>query len=423
MNDDEVAAELSFLREECNRLRQERDFARAELKASGDSAESESALRLKLLSESLSREIRERLLSTVRSVLWIATLLVGVATAGGLWKLSDIVSARVDDKVREKEGDLAQLRQQIIKSVVDFERQARTSLDDIVRLKAQVARESETATGEINEAKARVLTFELSSGGSTLTVSPTAPTGDKVTTWFANVGDMTVGVAASQADHFAFDDGANKAGAFSLRFRRALADPASDTNHDGVISVNEAVRQATTALRRDKFEQTPTLVGRGEAIELFSSAHVSQRQRYKVVHAVIVGINRYQGAVPALYSAANDANGFASLLKEGPNPLFESSDVKLLLDEMATAANIKAAVQSLCKRTRPDDLIVFYFSGHTPSVRTQRSPSGEPLDLPMEKVLFPNDGNFETGSFIKIGEIVDVMNRAKARNALIIIDG
>lgn len=147
-------SELEFLRVECERLRKERDLARKERQESEALVESESSVRLKLLAESLSKEIQDRFLGNLKNALWAATLLLGIATAGGLWRLSDIVTARVDDKIKEKEQDVAQIRQQIIKSVVDFEREAQKSLEAIEKLKTQVARESDQATGEIQQAKA-----------------------------------------------------------------------------------------------------------------------------------------------------------------------------------------------------------------------------------------------------------------------------
>ena len=180
MSEQNVEAELKFLREECERLRKERDLARKEQQDAAASSENESSIRLKLLAESLSREVKDRFLGSLKNALWAATLLIGIATAGGLWKLSDIVAARVDEKIKEKEKDVAQVRQQIIQAVVDFERQAQKSLEDIEKLRTQVARESDQATGEIRQAKARILSLEISSQGEKVTISAAAPEGSGI---------------------------------------------------------------------------------------------------------------------------------------------------------------------------------------------------------------------------------------------------
>src|SRR5262245_45042966 len=187
MSEQDIESELKFLREECERLRKERDLARKERQDTEVFSESESSIRLKLLAESLSREVRERFLGSLKNTLWTATLLIGIATAGGLWKLSDIVTARVNEKIKEKEQDVAQVRQQIIKSVVDFERQAQKSLEDIEKLRTQVARESDQATGEIRQAKARILSLEISSQGEKVTVSTAAPEGSGTSAWFGKI--------------------------------------------------------------------------------------------------------------------------------------------------------------------------------------------------------------------------------------------
>jgi len=193
VSEEQLKGELEFLREECNRLRSERDLARKERQDAELVQENESSVRLKLLSESLIREVKDRFWGTLKTGLWVATLLLGIATAGGLWKLSDIVTERVNDKIKEKEQDVAQIRQQIIKSVVDFERQAQKALEDIEKLKVQVARESDRATGEIRQVRARILAVEISAQGQKVTVSASVPEGVDVPVWF---GTVRGGVAA-----------------------------------------------------------------------------------------------------------------------------------------------------------------------------------------------------------------------------------
>ncbi len=287
-------SELEFLRAECERLRKERDQARKERQDAEATLESESSARLKLLAEALSREIRDRFLGTLKNALWAVTLVMGIATAGGLWKLSDIVSASIDEKIKEKEQDVALIRQQIITSVVNFERQAQKSLEDIEKLKVQVQKESEQATGEIRQAKARALSLTFSAEGDKVTVTAAATEGSGTQTWFGEIGDKVVAVAGSKADQFAYDDGTS--GAFSSRFQRYLQDPAADLNKDGQISIEEAATLTTDALSRDAFDQSPTVAGNATEIALFASnMPAAASQNYRTVHAVVVGINKYPG--------------------------------------------------------------------------------------------------------------------------------
>jgi hypothetical protein len=415
MGEHDVESELKFLRDECERLRRERDLVRKERQDADASRESESSVRLKLLAESLSREVKDRFLGSIRNALWVATLLIGIATAGGLWKLSDIVTARVDDKIKEKEQDVAQIRQQIIKSVVDFERQAQKSLEDIDRLRMQVAKESDQAAGEIRQAKARVLSLEISPQGEKVTVSAAAPPGSGISAWFGNITGGVVGVAGSQADKFGFEDQKTQSGAFSLRFQRALQDLGADTNQDGRISIAEAAISTRTALKRDSFDQEPTVAGPAGDVALFSTGKPKPGdEKYRTVHAVVVGINKYKEGGANLRGAVNDARGFVRLLENKERGLFGTSSVAVLIDEQATTEGINNAITALRAKVSKDDLVVFYFSGHVAAV-------GKVKDV--AKVMYPTDGDFQKGGYLRISEVVDRLNALGAKHALVIVDG
>lgn len=415
MSEQNIESELKFLREECERLRKERDLARKERQDADASSESESSVRLKLLAESLSREVKDRFLGSLKNALWAATLLIGIATAGGLWKLSDIVTARVDEKIKEKEQDVAQVRQQIIKSVVDFERQAQKSLEDIEKLRMQVAKESDQATGEIRQAKARILSLEISSQGEKVTISAAAPEGSGISAWFGKVTGGVVAVAGSQADKYGFDDQKTQSGAFSHRFQRALQDLAADTNQDGRISIAEAAASTRTALRRDNFDQDPTVAGAASDVALFSTSKPKPGdEKYKTVHAVVVGINKYREVGANLRGAVNDAKGFVRLLESKERGLFGISSITVLTDEQATTEGINNAIAALRAKVTKDDLVVFYFSGHVAAV-------GKGKDF--AKVMYPTDGDFQKGGYLRISEVVDKVNVLGAKHALVIVDG
>jgi hypothetical protein len=415
MPEKSVESELEFLRMECERLRKERDLARQERQASEIALESESSVRLKLLAESLSKDIQGRFLGDLKNALWAATLFIGIATAGGLWKLSDIVTARVDDKIKEKEQDVAQIRQQIIKSVVDFERQAQKSLEDIEKLRTQVAKESDQATGEIRQAKARVLSLEISSQGESVTASAAASEGSGITAWFGSVSASVVAVAGSQADKYGFDDPKTESGAFSHRFQGALQDPSADTNRDGQISVAEAVVFSRSALKRDGFDQSPTVAGNAGDVALFSSSKSKPSpEKYKTVFAIVVGINKYKPQGADLRGALNDARGFVSLLERKERQLFAQQRIELLTDEKATTEGIKNAISGLRNKVSKDDLVIFYFSGHVATIGKDRE---------RKKVLFPTDGDLEKGGYLSVSEVVEKLGAVGAKNSLVVVDG
>jgi uncharacterized caspase-like protein len=87
--------------------------------------------------------------------------------------------------------------------------------------------------------------------------------------------------------------------------------------------------------------------------------------------AVIVGISKYQDAsIPPLHYAEKDAKDFADFLVQGGH--FAKDHVRLLTNEQATREAILREVGDtfLPRVAHPDDLVVFYFSGHgSPSSR------------------------------------------------------
>jgi len=61
-----------------------------------------------------------------------------------------------------------------------------------------------------------------------------------------------------------------------------------------------------------------------------------------------------------------------------------------------------------------DDRVVFYFSGHVASV-------GKDKDV--QKVIYPTDGDFERGGYLRINEVVENISAVGAKHALVVVDG
>ena len=115
-------------------------------------------------------------------------------------------------------------------------------------------------------------------------------------------------VAGSQADQVGYED--RQWGAFSRQFQRALQDSTAETNQDGEISIAEAAASTETALERDNFNQSPTIAGPAKDVALFSTSKAGPgSQKYRTLHAVVVGINKYKQTGADLQGAVNDAKG------------------------------------------------------------------------------------------------------------------
>lgn len=90
-------------------------------------------------------------------------------------------------------------------------------------------------------------------------------------------------------------------------------------------------------------------------------------QRQPVLRVVAIGIDRYRSpAIEPLANAAADARGIVETFgKDRTHRVFRELDAKLLIDEEATLEGITAALEQLAQRTRPEDLAVLFFAGHS----------------------------------------------------------
>lgn len=78
------------------------------------------------------------------------------------------------------------------------------------------------------------------------------------------------------------------------------------------------------------------------------------------LYAVVIGIANYE-KMDVLDYSDDDAYNFYSFL-ESKNS--RNENVRFLVDENATAANIKAAIEDVAERAGANDKIVIYYSGH-----------------------------------------------------------
>lgn len=75
--------------------------------------------------------------------------------------------------------------------------------------------------------------------------------------------------------------------------------------------------------------------------------------------ALIVGINDYPGREHDLESCVNDARNWEKLAHDS-----FGCEVEALVDSNATCANVEAALRRLMKNAKPEDNLLFFYSGH-----------------------------------------------------------
>jgi hypothetical protein len=130
-------------------------------------------------------------------------------------------------------------------------------------------------------------------------------------------------------------------------------------------------------------------------------------------HAIIIGIGSYQHE-PRLHVpiTAADARAVAAVLRDPQACGYPADQVTLLHDSSATRDGILAALDALAQRTKPDDTVFLFYSGH-----------GD-LDKNGTYHLTTHDTRLEgtavvAGTGISQGELLDKLRAVKAGRLLL----
>ena len=133
--------------------------------------------------------------------------------------------------------------------------------------------------------------------------------------------------------------------------------------------------------------------------------------------AVVIGISNYRDSrIPTLRYAARDANTFCRWLISPSGGKYAPTQVKLLIDQQATATRIKDALFSWLKQALEEDVVTIYFAGHG---------SPESPDSPNNLYFLPYDAKYD--SIVTTGfpmwDIDTAMRRfIKAKKVVVIAD-
>lgn len=149
-----------------------------------------------------------------------------------------------------------------------------------------------------------------------------------------------------------------------------------------------------------------------------------QGKAYTGVHALLIGINRYEGLPRGLQlsHAVNDAADLAKELKVD----YGFKDVTLLTDKEATLSAIRSALASFAdnRRIQPDDMVLVYFSGHGQTVPIASGgamgfliPSDAKVDLDN-----PTNSAPYLESCLPMKQVWDYLDLSPAKHAVVIAD-
>ncbi len=117
-------------------------------------------------------------------------------------------------------------------------------------------------------------------------------------------------------------------------------------------------------------------------------------------YAVVIGIANYE-KMDSLDYSDDDAYNFYSFLQSQNK---RSENIRFLIDENATAKNIKAAIQDVAERAGANDEIVIYYSGHG-----------------VEKAIIPFESDGEK-NLLPHEEISNILQRSAANSKTLYID-
>lgn len=129
------------------------------------------------------------------------------------------------------------------------------------------------------------------------------------------------------------------------------------------------------------------------------------------VWGLFAGITDYPGGTNDLPECANDARKLAEAVRNQGN--MPSDQEFLFTDAQATTVNIRQAMQTIGSRIGPDDVFVFFYSGH--GGQTDSSTDSRELDE-RDEYLFVYDGQLMDD---EIGQLFDAIH---ARVSMVAID-
>lgn len=138
--------------------------------------------------------------------------------------------------------------------------------------------------------------------------------------------------------------------------------------------------------------------------------------------ALLIGINEYMANPQKnnLRGCENDVNLMKHLLVYQYN--FEPRNIKVLKSRNATLSNIRKAIrENLIEKTKPGDLVVFYYSGHGSRVKDKNGDEKDKYDealCPTDAVPIPGNPK----NLLVDDELGMLLGKIPTKNVVVILD-
>jgi Caspase domain/Bacterial pre-peptidase C-terminal domain len=130
------------------------------------------------------------------------------------------------------------------------------------------------------------------------------------------------------------------------------------------------------------------------------------------VYGIFVGISDYGGRANDLAFTARDAGTMRDALARGAG--LRPEDAIVLTDRQATVANVRAAMQRMSARVGPDDILVFFHSGHGGRVPVRGQDDDDPDGLDETISMYDAD--------IRDDELGTMLDSVRAGMVMLVID-
>jgi hypothetical protein len=137
-----------------DQLRKERDAYRDELEVIRAKRDETISAQLRLLSFDLSKGVQNEFYSLLKWAGGVVAIALTLATAGGFFTFSNMITAAVDkevkDKVKEKDEDIKSLRTTMINNIADFRAESNKALAEISAAPGRVREFEEKTKNDIS---------------------------------------------------------------------------------------------------------------------------------------------------------------------------------------------------------------------------------------------------------------------------------
>lgn len=131
--------------------------------------------------------------------------------------------------------------------------------------------------------------------------------------------------------------------------------------------------------------------------------------------ALLVGINEYKESANNLEGCVNDVFRMSEVLQECQ---FRAEEIRVVLNQRATAAGIRERLEWLVDGARPGDELVFFYSGHGAQLPTYGL--GDSVDR-MDETLVPHDFDWSPATSITDDHIYHTYSQLPVETRLAMI--